>query len=151
MTHSFMQLNCKAKAEPVAVQEPIDVPQSAEELYKRALAFRSGRGVERDREKAVEFYTRAANAGSVEAMFELGHLYKLGNFVPKSERQARRYFEMAYQAKHPSAAYELARLLEYSDKRRATHYLCIATQEGNKRSDAISILRIRFGGAAACK
>ncbi|MDO6497116.1 tetratricopeptide repeat protein [Photobacterium sanguinicancri] len=47
--------------------------------------FKNGRGLPRDNQKAIEWYTKAANEGSVPAMVELGHFYASGGGTGKTD------------------------------------------------------------------
>ncbi|MEZ8739269.1 tetratricopeptide repeat protein [Photobacterium swingsii] len=47
--------------------------------------FKNGRGLPRDNQQAVEWYTKAANEGSVQAMIELGHYYVSGGGTGKTD------------------------------------------------------------------
>lgn len=60
-----------------------------------AICYNSGYGTSRDMEKAIYWYTKAANDGNVHAMSNLAYCYYYGNGVDKDHKKALYYFEQA--------------------------------------------------------
>ena len=103
---------CPFCREPVLIGE--------EENYKRVMervkandpnAFSQMgviRGKEGDYDKAVEYYTKAAKLGDVDAHYRLGYMYYNGHGVEKDEEKVIHYLEKAATGGHPLARHNLA-------------------------------------------
>ena len=59
------------------------------------ICYDEGRGVQQDREKAVEWYRKAANQGDAAAQLNLGLSYYNGEGVEKNLNKALEWFEKA--------------------------------------------------------
>jgi hypothetical protein len=59
------------------------------------VAFRAGRGTEKDEATAAKWFLKSAEQGIVEAQVALGFAYILGQGVPKDEVEAYAYFNIA--------------------------------------------------------
>lgn len=69
---------------------------SPEALNNLGVFYANGFGVDKDSNKALSFYTKAANQGSVTAMYNLGISYFKGlNGLDKDKDKARYWFEKA--------------------------------------------------------
>lgn len=88
--------------------------EDAETLYQRGEDYYYGRnGVNRDYDKAREYYEQAANRGHAGALRDLGYLYVAGRGVPKDYDKARRYYEQAAAKGDKYALYNLGLFYEY--------------------------------------
>lgn len=67
----------------------------ADAMCRFGVAYDNGNGVEKNAEKAVEWYLRAVERGSVRAMYHLGLSYKNGDGVEKSGSDAVEWFRRA--------------------------------------------------------
>ena len=47
-----------------------------------------GRGIEKDSQKALEYYLKAANMGYMNAQFCLGYFYEMHSEYPESEKNS---------------------------------------------------------------
>lgn len=63
--------------------------------------------VKQDRAKAIEWYEKAANAGSAEAMLKLAYWAEDGKGCPKDDKKAVGWYVKAAQAKNGNAMYRL--------------------------------------------
>jgi TPR repeat protein len=70
----------------------------------------NGCGVAQDYVKAREWYQRAADAGNIDAMINLGRLYLDGKGVPKDYGKAREWYQKAADA-DPNNTYAKQALL----------------------------------------
>lgn len=93
-----------------------------------------------DYEKAFSFYTKAAEMGYVQSMFNLAVFYEAGWHVEKSEADAVRWLRKAAEQGHTYSEEKLGNYLYYgaagvpSDKDAAVRYWLSAAQKGNKRA-----------------
>ncbi len=91
----------------------------------------------RDYGAAVQALQPLASQGNSEAQYQLGRLYQRGLGVPRNERQAIDYFELAAGAGHVESAYLLGTLYERGgatpkDEARALHWLHVAADSGHE-------------------
>ena len=63
--------------------------------------------IKQDRAKAIEWYEKAADAGSPEAMYELAFWAEIGKGFPKDDKKAVGWYVKAAQAKNGNAMYRL--------------------------------------------
>lgn len=70
-------------------------PEFHEAKNNLAICYNSGYGTSRDMEKAIYWYTEAANDGNAHAMSNLAYCYYYGNGVAKDHKKALYYFEQA--------------------------------------------------------
>ncbi len=77
--------------------------------------FRKGKEAEEqeEEEEAAEWYLRAAEAGHVEAMYEIGQCYWGGSGVPEDEKKAAKWYRKAAKAGHVEAMHEIGRCHQY--------------------------------------
>jgi TPR repeat protein len=78
--------------------------------YALGVLFYNGQGVERDFKRAVEHYSRAAEAGVVPAQVSAGFAYANALGVPEDFDKAARYLRMAASAGEPAAKITLAEI-----------------------------------------
>lgn len=112
---------------------------SEEKLTDQSVILK-GEGSEIDYEKAFSFYTKAAEMGYVQSMFNLAVFYEAGWHVEKSEADAVRWLRKAAEQGHTYSEEKLGNYLYYgaagvpSDKDAAVRYWLSAAQKGNKRA-----------------
>ncbi len=76
--------------------------QAAKLNHPRAMAnlagaYATGRGIDRDDDKALTWYLRAAEAGSLRAATTLAQIYRTGQGAPLSETKSVRYAQRAHE------------------------------------------------------
>ena len=85
--------------------------------YELGHAYATGNDVERDRSKAIKWYTAAAKAGHLKAQYALGSLFQHGwkgippNYPP-NYREAANWFKQAAERGHAKAQWQLSLLYE---------------------------------------
>ena len=77
-----------------------------------ALMLRRGQGVEKDPDKAIDWYERAAEAGLVTAQADLGVMLLDGEAGKPDPKAAMPWLMMAAQAGHPTAQFRLGEMYE---------------------------------------
>ena len=77
-----------------------------------ALLLRKGLGVERDPERALYFYERAAHGGLVSAQVNTAFMYLGGDGIPQDYKTASFWFHAAAVAGVPVARYNLGVMYE---------------------------------------
>ncbi len=60
--------------------------------------YYNGHGVAQDYQKALQWYQRAADAGSAVGMYSLGYMYEIGHGVTQDYQQARQWYQKAVAA-----------------------------------------------------
>jgi len=75
------------------------------------ISYSNGRGVERDQEKALQYFREAAELGHAHAQFCLGLSYANGEGIDKDLIQAANWFRKAAEQGNEGAQWELALLL----------------------------------------
>ena len=80
------------------------------DMNKLAVMYRNGYGVEVDHEKSKDWYEKAANAGDVKAMQELGKIYMRGDLEGQNVAQAHEWFEKAMARGDIGAMEELGKI-----------------------------------------
>ena len=81
-----------------------------------ALRYQKGIGVAQNPQKAIEWYTRAANRNVTPAQLNLGIMYARGEGVAVNEQQARYWLEKAAKRGDNRASYTLALIDEKQQK-----------------------------------
>jgi localization factor PodJL len=76
--------------------------------FEVAARFAEGRGTEQDPAAAIQWYTRAAEAGLAPAQYRLGSIYEKGRGVPKDGRAAADWYRRAAEAGNVKAMHNLA-------------------------------------------
>lgn len=111
-----LRLAAPGDVEPVFVEPMVEpAPQeqarpSAATLYAEAKTRLVTATTESETASAVAALTRAAEAGSVPAQYDLGELYLSGDSVPENGVLARRWFSEAADAGHIRAVHRVAYL-----------------------------------------
>jgi TPR repeat protein len=144
--HSFYESGNNGKCPFCNDDRDITDEEAVEEVMKRVEAKDAGamcqlgcyyyngngslheqHGLQQDREKALELYTRAAKLGSSEAHFHLAGIYYEGGDLKKEKF----HYEAAAMAGHEVARYNLGIIeYEYGNKERALKHLKIAASAG---------------------
>ena len=70
-----------------------------------------------DDARAINYLVQAANAGHVEAMYELGECYQYGKLIAASESNAIKYYQLAAAKGHTDAKVEANKLNQIKQKR----------------------------------
>lgn len=82
--------------------------------FRLGMLYYMGQGVPEDENQAVFYWKKAANQGSVDAMFHLGSAYLFGTqaarTVPDPDREAAIWYFQAASAGHAEAQYHLGLL-----------------------------------------
>lgn len=86
-------------------------------LYNLGLMYSRGAGnvVEQDKQKAAEFYERAAEQGNDKAQFNLALLYAKGEGVPQDKAKAAELYEKAAEQGNPKAQSNLGLMYARGD------------------------------------
>src|SRR3546814_17185115 len=74
--------------------------------------YRWGQGVDRDIDKAIAWYQRAADAGFARAQANLAAIYLQGDGVPVDYAAARKWFEAAAHQGNAVAQYNMGLIYE---------------------------------------
>jgi TPR repeat protein len=106
-------MSCAAAAPPQAV--------SAEQAYRRGLAWRNGDGRPVDKAAALRLLENAAERGLPQAMFTLSHMLAEGEGTKPDPAGARRWLEAAAQLEYPEALQEMA--MNEADPQRAAELM----------------------------
>ena len=85
-------------------------------------------------EAAVEYWTRAAALGDVEAHYRLWAMYYVGEGVEKDENRGLHHLTEAAIGGHPEARYNLGRIEYNNDSDRAAKHFIIAANLGHDKS-----------------
>lgn len=64
-------------------------------MHMAALYYMSGRGVQKNALKAAQYLEGAANLGDRQAQFKLGFAFYQGDFLPKNDKEALRWYRKA--------------------------------------------------------
>lgn len=72
--------------------------------------YLQGKGVPKDTEKALKYFTQAADQGWVDGQLQLGNMYYSGIGVKRDFKLANKYFNLASQSGHVLAFYNLGQM-----------------------------------------
>ena len=81
-------------------------------LYRRGLAYENGNGVVQSYGRALEYYQKAASAGSIEAMAAIGNVFRYGRDVSRDYAEAMKWFRRAANAGNAEALFSVGFLYE---------------------------------------
>ena len=114
----------------------------ADDLQKGNAAFET-----KDYETAVKCFSSAAEQGSAEAQYQLGHCFALGKGVKASREKAVKWWRKAAEQDHAKAQLMLADCYEYGtgvklDQKQATNWLRKAAEQGD--AEAQNKLGVRY-------
>ncbi len=130
-----LENRCPFCREPMAKSEEEDDRNMMERVKKNDPVAMTHMGKkhrnEREFGKALEYYTKAAELGDVDAHFCLGTMYYEGNGVEKDEEKAVYHFEQAAIGGHIVARGLLATHEEHNGRleRAAKHFIINATSD----------------------
>ena len=74
--------------------------------------YYSGDGLEQDKQKAVYWFTKAAEQGDAEAQYNLAVMYDKGNGIEQNRSLAKKYYQQACEWYHKNACSKLKQLTE---------------------------------------
>ncbi len=119
-----------------ALMEPLAKQGDVRAQASLALIYAQGLGVAKDPQKAITWYTRAAEAGLAQAQFDLGSKYFRGDIVPRATDKAVHWWRKAAQAGLAEAQYNLALSYERGtgiaqDARQALHWYLESARQGH--------------------
>ncbi len=98
--------------ESIAINGNLEAQPEAQ--ITMAILYENGMGVLKDIEKAIDWYTKAAQEGLVEAQFLLGQLYDNYCYINKNYKQkASKWTEKAAKKGHVQAQYKLSYIYTY--------------------------------------
>ena len=109
----------------------------ADSQLKLAYAYGTGKGVEIDQEKAIEWYRRAAEQGDARGQMVLATRYDEGEGLPANAATATMWYERAANTGNGVAQFEMAKRV-YAGK---------GTPQNNVRAAMWLILADRFAAA----
>lgn len=94
------------------VSELIGRAETGETAAQMELAslYAGGKGVAKDMEAALKWYSQAAEQGNVEAQMKLGGIYIGGRTVRKNSSEAAKWFMMGAEAGNPIAQCQMGRM-----------------------------------------
>ncbi|EJK57846.1 hypothetical protein THAOC_22072 [Thalassiosira oceanica] len=108
-------------------------PEAIENLGQKY--FFGELGLEKDMRKAVELFTKAAELGSIQALFGLGDSYDVGNGVEQDKAKAYAFYEKAAMQGHVQGRHNLGHIeAEKGNPDRAVRHWLISANMGEKAS-----------------
>ncbi|EJK61691.1 hypothetical protein THAOC_17774, partial [Thalassiosira oceanica] len=97
--------------------------------------FHGDLGLQKDARKAFELFTEAAELGSIESLFSLGNVYRLGEGVHKDMAKAVELYEKAAMQGHVDSRHNLGQSeVEKGNYNRAVRHYLISAKMGHKGS-----------------
>jgi serine/threonine protein kinase len=134
------------EAEVLKAETP-EVEQDPAELFSMGNACRN----EKNYEKAVEFYGRAAELGHVEAMTTLGFMYEQGTEIEKNVSKAVEWYEKAANHGEKGIELHLARIYYNGfgvprNYKKASEFLENAANAGNVEGQYMLGVMLESGG-----
>ena len=109
-----------------------------------------GRGVEKDYEKAINWYRKAGEQNHAEAQDKLGHMYEEGEGVEEDDERAVFWYRKAAEQGNDSGQYNLGLMYDSGegveeDDERAVYWYRKAAEQGNDRGQTNLGLMYRWG------
>jgi TPR repeat protein len=89
---------------------PDGISPSASSEYETGKNFLHGRGVEKNPEKALEYFQKAAELGHIEAPGAIGYFYSAGLVVEKDDSKAAEWFQKSSEKGSALSKFNLGRL-----------------------------------------
>lgn len=121
---------------------------SARAQYRLGVAYRSGRGVERDPAKAARWFIKAAEGGDADAQYALGLLHQHGLGVESDRDRALELIGLAARRGHREAKKALAEIQSDRSIAFATADARVAAHRGDPRDALNQAIRLGDVGAA---
>ncbi|EJK48616.1 hypothetical protein THAOC_32572 [Thalassiosira oceanica] len=113
----------------VAKKDPVAINHLAQKYFYGRL------GLQKDVRRAFELFTDAAEHGSIESLFSLGNVYRLGEGVEKDMEKAVELFEKAAMQGHVDSRHNLGyNEVEKGNYNRAVRHLLISAKMGERAS-----------------
>ena len=117
-------------------------------IFSFGLSSHGDNGVPQDKQKAVEWYRKAAEQGKAEAQFMMGEYCKKGEGVPQDDEQAAEWFRKAAEQGYARAQIMLGNLYQNGEgvpenRKEATKWYRKAAEQGN--TEAQSIMGLQYG------
>lgn len=105
---------------------------NADAMYLLARRYQQGRETDRDMDKALALYNRAAEKGHAEALYTLALMYKKGNWVKKDNKIAQSLFFAAAKKGHAKAQFKMGwrQIRPGGDLAKARHWFNQAADQG---------------------
>lgn len=75
-----------------------------------AVMYINGKDIDKDPQKAMNYYRQAAEKGYPNAQFVMGNAHRLERYVEKDIAKARQYYEKSVAQEHEKAKETLANL-----------------------------------------
>lgn len=101
-------------SQAIQLFRPLASQSNSQAQFRLGMMYYHGQGVPEDEKLAVYWLKKAATQGQVDAMFELGNAYLLGNqaakLVSDPDREAALWYFQAASAGHSEAQYHLGLL-----------------------------------------
>ena len=123
---------------PAATATP-EPAMTAKEMLQQGDRYYTGNGVPQDYAKAVEWYTKAAEAGNLTAQFNLGLIYEKGRGVKQDYAQAVSWYTKAAEQGAIEAQYNLGLCCYYGNGvpqnyTKAAEWFTKAAEAGNEKA-----------------
>jgi len=126
-----------AAAEKLPSFEQLHASNDQQELTAWGIRYARGVGVQQDTQKALSLYCKAARQGDVEAKFQLGQIYALGQGITRDRELAAAWLHEAMQGKSRKAEAMLKVLkLEGKPRREAACPMDSGTRLASRRHPA---------------
>lgn len=112
--------------------------------------YQHGWGIQKDKQKAVEWYTLSAEQGYADAQYRLGLCYQRGDGIRQDFQKAVEWYQKAVKQNNSDAQYWLGYCYEYGrsvkeNKNEAIEWYKKSARQGNERAiDKLSIFRVSF-------
>ncbi|EJK61586.1 hypothetical protein THAOC_17901 [Thalassiosira oceanica] len=138
-------------ADTLAMIQARVAKKDPEAIYYLGMKYFHGElGLQKDRKKAVELLTEAAELGSVEVLFSLGNAYRLGEGVQKDMAKAVELYEKAAMQGHVESRNNLGCVeAEKGNNDRALRHLLISAKMGDNNS--VETIKTAFTAGLATK
>ena len=81
-------------------------------LYHLGRLYENGWGVEKNEEKALDFYKKSAETGEEKSALKVGNAYYLGKGVVKSHAEAFRWYKKAAEKGNYAALYNIGLMFD---------------------------------------
>ena len=121
---------------------------SARAQYRLGVAYRSGRGVEKDPAKAAFWFTKASKSGDQDAQFALGKLYLGGLGIERNQPRAMELLGLAARRGHQEAKRTLERIGKSRSIAYATANGRVAANQNDPRATLNQAIRMGDLGSA---